>query len=191
LAVLSVRDSQYKATLRRFRLLMIIFLSAAQAIAEIPPDDDAPPSFEVKERAPWKEQGAGLPSYPSESDLIPVEIDVPGSRLEAFLDKSALSVGDDNVVRYVLVLKSTSGADNVLFEGIRCEYKEYRTYALGTHDKRLDPGGGTACTPLTKLGVDRYRYQLYKNYFCDVPSKPFPKHKILEFIKHGQVDDDQ
>jgi hypothetical protein len=91
----------------------------------------------------------------------------------------------------VLVLKSASGAENVLVEGIRCEHKEYRTYAIGTYDKQLDPGAATAWAPLTKLGVDRYRYQLYKNYFCDVPSKPFSKRKILELVKHGKVDYDQ
>lgn len=171
--------------------MLTAFLPVLPVFAEIPPDDDAPPSFEVKEAAPWVEHVHDLPPYPAESDLIPVDLDMPGSRLEAFLDESALRVGDDNVVRYVLVLKSKTGAENVLVEGIRCEHKEFRTYALGTGDRKLDPGAATRWAPLTRLGVNRYRYQLYKNYFCDVPSKPFPRDKILEFVKHGQVDDDQ
>lgn len=190
MAVLSVRDLHKQVTRRCFSLFLPLCLPAAQAVAEIPPDDDMPPSFQVEEGAPWKEPAYALPPYPSDSDLVPVDMDVPGSHLEAFLDESALVVGDDDVVRYVLVLKSKSGAKNVLVEGIRCKQREYRTYALGTHDLQLDPGAATAWAPLTKLGVDRYRYQLYKNYFCDVPSMPFRRHQILEFVKHGQSDDE-
>ena len=153
------RGSQYKAARRCFPLFLIILMPIAQAVAEIPSDYDAPPDFEVEERTPWKEESYYFPDYPAESDLIPVDLDVPGSRLDAFLDKSALSVGEDNVVRYVLVLKSRSGAENVLFEGIRCEQKEYRTYALGTYDKQLDTGPATSWRPLTKLGSNRYRQQ--------------------------------
>jgi len=42
-----------------------------------------------------------------------------------------LSIGDDGVVRYILVVKTAGGATNVTFEGIRCDTREQKYYALG------------------------------------------------------------
>jgi CNP1-like family len=50
-----------------------------------------------------------------------------------FVDPASVSVGTDRIVRYVLVARSPSGAENVTFEGIRCP-GEYRVYAVGRSD---------------------------------------------------------
>jgi hypothetical protein len=84
---LSVRYLHYKAAGRCYHLFLFLFLClfmflpVMQAIAQIPAADDVPPSFEVEERPPWKEHAYDLPPYPSESDLMLVDLDVPGSRL--------------------------------------------------------------------------------------------------------------
>jgi CNP1-like family protein len=50
-----------------------------------------------------------------------------------FVDPDSVSVGEDRIVRYVLVARSPSGSESVTFEGIRCP-GEYRVYAVGRPD---------------------------------------------------------
>lgn len=170
-------------------MLAAVVFSAA-TLAGVPAEDDRAPQFDVIPPDAWRELSVDVPAYPASGNLIPVDLDVPGSSLRAYLDETALSVGDDGVVRYMLVLKSLAGADNVLYEGIRCEHREYRTYAIGSHDKRMVPAEASAWKPLGKLGPDRYRDQLFRNYFCDVPAHPFPRKTILNFIKYGRTGGD-
>lgn len=77
----------------------------------------------------WKE--SGVPQTPPAFDvrrLIP--IDAPsGSSLKFGIDPETISIGEDGVVRYVVVASSPQGATNALFEGIRCSTGEYRVYA--------------------------------------------------------------
>jgi hypothetical protein len=175
---------------QRGTALLVAVVFCTVTLAGVPAEDDRPPEFELVPSEAWRELNADVPAYPASGDLIPVDLDVPGSSLRAYLDETALSVGDDGVVRYVLVLKSGTGAENVLYEGIRCAHREYRTYAIGSHDKRMVPAEASAWKPLGKLGPDRYRDQLFRNYFCDVPAQPFPKRKILNFIKYGRTGGD-
>jgi len=50
-----------------------------------------------------------------------------------FVDPDSVSVGEDRIVRYVLVSRSPSGSESITFEGIRCP-GEYRVYAVGHAD---------------------------------------------------------
>ena len=52
-----------------------------------------------------------------------------GSSLVYGVDPATLRIGDDGIVRYVMVATSRSGARNVLYEGIRCSSGEFKTYA--------------------------------------------------------------
>ena len=52
-----------------------------------------------------------------------------GSSLVYGVDPATLRIGNDGVVRYVMVATSRSGARNVLYEGMRCSSGEFKTYA--------------------------------------------------------------
>ena len=45
------------------------------------------------------------------------------------VDPQTLSVGADGVVRYVMVMRNSSGSVNAVYEGIRCVTDEVKTYA--------------------------------------------------------------
>jgi hypothetical protein len=74
-------------------------------------------------------------------------------------------VGEDGVVRYVLVARSSQGAQSVSFEGIRCSTSEYRIYATGTRD-----GGWTrSANPWREIAlrsVQRWHNALRDEFFC-------------------------
>jgi hypothetical protein len=110
------------------------------------------------------EEAAPAPRYPRAADLVP--IDVPRSgEFRFFVDGSTVSVGRDRVVRYVLVGRSPSGAENVTFEGIRCDSREYRIYAVG-EGRGTWGGAPTPWRTLRGSAVAPVRRALQRSYFC-------------------------
>ncbi len=104
------------------------------------------------------------PRQPRPGDLVP--LDVPGSReFRFFVDASTVSVGRDGTVHYVLVGRSLSGAQNVSFEGLRCDSREYRIYAIGHEGGRWDGAPGP-WRSLRGSAVAPVRRALERNYFC-------------------------
>jgi hypothetical protein len=81
----------------------------------------------------WKEADAPPPAALKLDGLIP--IDQPGSSLRFGVEPGSVSVGRDGIVRYVVVAKSSTGAVNAIYEGIRCSTGEFRVYA------RYNPSG--------------------------------------------------
>jgi hypothetical protein len=80
----------------------------------------------------WKEGPTPEPPAFSVDRLVqfPVNAD---SALVYGIDPQTLSISAvDRVVRYVVVVRSPSGARNVFFEGIRCPTGEMKTYARHT-----------------------------------------------------------
>ncbi|HSV46812.1 MAG TPA: CNP1-like family protein [Ramlibacter sp.] len=82
---------------------------------------------QARSEAEWKEQEAPAPPALRLSGLIP--LDMPSSGLRFGVDPASVTVGDDAVVRYVVVATSGEGAVNALYEGLRCGTAEVRTYA--------------------------------------------------------------
>ncbi|MDO8960147.1 MAG: CNP1-like family protein [Rhodocyclaceae bacterium] len=81
----------------------------------------------------WAEAEVELPAFPQPGNLR--EFYVSGATTHKFaIDATTLSVGKDGVVRYVLVVRTSGGATNTSFEGIRCESGEFRIYATGHQD---------------------------------------------------------
>ena len=82
------------------------------------------------EKKQWREIEAELPAYPKAENLVPFG-GGPASTHRFFVDAPSLSIGADGVVRYTLVIKSSGGAMNVTHEGIRCDERQQKTYAIG------------------------------------------------------------
>jgi CNP1-like family protein len=113
-----------------------------------------------------KQSGERLVAPPplERSRLVEVKLHVSaGTDFRHYVDWGSVSIGQDRIVRYVLVARSASGAENVSFEGIRCQ-GEYRVYAVG------GPGGGWAGQPSEwrpiPRNVNSSQAALAKQYFC-------------------------
>lgn len=141
-------------------------------------------SHESKE-GEWKELESVLPAYPDDRDLIPVPLQ-PADTVKAYLDRKSLSRAADRVGRYTLVLESPSGARNVFFEGIRCETKEYKTYAIGA-DGAFQTMEEPAWRPIPYFERNAFRFTLYKHYVCDdsTSSARTPR-ELIQSLKYGR-----
>ena len=83
-----------------------------------------------------------------------------------FVDVDTLSIGKDGVVRYVLVVRSPGGAENVSFEGIRCETREQKAYAFGQRGGTWSPAREAPWRLIEAREVNRHHVVLYTEAFC-------------------------
>jgi hypothetical protein len=83
----------------------------------------------------WKESEAPPAPALDLQHLVPFDVSV-NSALSYGIDPASISVGRDSIVRYVVVARSSSGATNAMYEGIRCGTGEVKTYARYSSDGR-------------------------------------------------------
>jgi hypothetical protein len=109
---------------------------------------------------PELEQVSRFPAFPHRENLI--EVEVPGAGgFGFFVDRLSLGVGDDGVVRYVLVARSPNGNENVSYEGLRCASGELRRYAVGQPDATWR-ASASPWQPLARP----WHWVLHREFFC-------------------------
>lgn len=88
--------------------------------------------------AAWAQNGPDNPDWVEDKTPPPpafsrdqlVAVDMPSYvSVKVGVDPQTLSVGADGVVRYVMVMRNSSGSVNAVYEGIRCVTDEVKTYA--------------------------------------------------------------
>ncbi len=115
--------------------------------------------------------------------LIPIELGLAAaSDFRYFVDPATVSVGADRIVRYAVVGRSPSGAENVRFEGIRCP-GEYRIYALG----RPDGSWGGQPTEWREVPTDARAAEnaLARRYFCPVKQAILTAQEGVDALRAG------
>lgn len=132
----------------------------------------------------WREGEHVLPPPPSEAALRQFFVSAASSN-RFFLDESSLAVGEDQVIRYVLVIRTAGGAENVSFEGIRCESGERRIYALGRADGEWVPARRSEWERISSDQHNRPHAALAFDYFCDGPSAPRSTDAALRRLRAG------
>lgn len=121
-----------------------------------PDDPDAPQ---------WQEEEVALPAFPREENLHPFYVSEVTTH-KFFIDASTLSTGKDGVVRYVLVVRTSGGATNIGFEGIRCESRELKTYATGRQDGTWAKARKSEWRLIENKPVNRQHAALSRSLFC-------------------------
>ena len=120
---------------------------------------------EFEQDKPWAEVAAQLPAYPKDQNLIPFNVS-SATNNQFFVDAQSISVGNDKVVRYTVVVKAAGGATNVSYEGIRCETAERRLYAYGHPDGSWSRARDATWQGIRLRSLLSYRKALYEDHFC-------------------------
>lgn len=131
----------------------------------------------------WQEQEKPLPAYPEEADLLEIKPDGARGPYQYRLDTKSLSTHPDGIVTYTVVIRAESGAQNVLFEGIRCATKEYKTYGVGAATT-LQPVKETSWRKIVNKDLIRHRIELYTYYACDANQSALQPKRIIERLRH-------
>jgi len=174
-----------------FSVLLALATLTAEARERAFVDEPSSDRTDIGEGEKWRERGVDLPPYPEEGDLVEFQVDDPQQRFRYFIDRRNLSVGDDGVVRYTLVIRSPGGADNVSFEGMRCDAREFKVYAYGGRGQ-LKPLKVPIWERIKFQGTYRYHITLQQLYFCETDRyKPYSIAEIVRLLgeTRRRVDD--
>lgn len=133
----------------------------------------------------WQEKATEPPKTFSIDKLQAFTVS-PGSALTYGIDPDSLTVGEDWVVRYVLVARSASGALNVLYEGIRCQSAEVKTYARWDNNRSAwHSPSNSEWKPMSFGGATRPAMVLAKEGLCNGNAVNGNPRKMLATLKTG------
>ena len=119
----------------------------------------------IPEEKPFKEDSLKLPPYPGDASLL--EFRLRGAtRNRYFIDRDSVSLGEDRVVRYAMVIKTASGSTNVSYEGMRCKTSEYKVYAFGTRDGKWVEARDPKWSAVGST-TGNFHFGLWADYLCD------------------------
>lgn len=166
--------------LRFFRygmLWLLTLMLAACGSANTRPESDLD-----NDTKNWKEIEGLLPAAPQPSDLASFYVS-PASSYRFSIDRKSLSAGADGVVRYTLVSVSDQGARNVSYEGIRCETREKKLYAIGRSDGTWAKSRNAQWEPIGEANANRQHAALIKDVICPEGIAPQEVKPILERLK--------
>ena len=168
---------------RHVRLGVVALLVASlTACADVKPPNAFEQAFE-DESVPWQEIQTQLPAAPQASNLVGFAVS-GGTQYRFAIDATSLAIGTDGVFRYVLVATSPQGVRNVSYEGIRCQSRERKTYAIGRTDGTWVRARNAAWVPVEEVNANRQHAALMKEYFCP---DAYPARDVAEVIGRMRV----
>jgi len=115
---------------------------------------------------PWVELETQVKQLPRDEDLVEVELARLPPSMKLYIDLENIVIGKDDVTRVWLVARSSSGAYNATYEGLRCADRTYKVYAY-YNPKRS--------TPLRVIELpawkdatrsNNYRSELMEDFVC-------------------------
>jgi hypothetical protein len=115
----------------------------------------------------WKDEEVALPEYPDTKKMKELNFARQGARYRFFIDPKTLRIADNDVVHYVLLLRSPSGSENLMYEGIRCQTGDYKTFAYGTRTGKFKALKKPRWKEITETSNNWFRAELKRGYFCN------------------------
>jgi hypothetical protein len=154
-------------------LATISIVSHAQYRTADPADANDPdaPRF-------WEEAEVKIPTAPPSKDLKPFYVSAI-TQLKFALDAPSIVFGKDEVIRYVVVITSSSGAQQVTYEGIRCEKYEWRLYATMQSDGKWSKSPNSRWQVIKNTSYNSYHAALVRDAFCE---NAIPRRSAKEII---------
>lgn len=142
----------------------------------------------IQAQSSYQDENAWIESAVTPPEAFSIEVlqtvDVAtNSALSYGIDPDSLRVGDDGVVRYVMVARSSSGALNVLYQGIRCATGQAKTYARLSDKRVWNISAEATWQALSFSGPTRPAMMLARQGVCDGRTVTGDPRKILSTLK--------
>lgn len=137
---------------RSLAVLALALVGAGVGAQIVPADPD------------WKELDAPPPPPLRTEGLI--SLDVRGTTLRFGVDPASIAIGEDSVVRYVVVARSDSGTVNAMYEGLRCQTGEVKVYAHHQPSAGWVPARSTDWRPINDNRHARYSLLIARQGAC-------------------------
>ena len=125
-----------------------------------------------------------LPALPTTQSLLEFQPSAASSN-RYFVDAQSITVEKDGTVRYTLVVRGGGGAENISYEGMRCETVEYKAYAFGRRDGTWSSARASTWRKIEYKVFNAQYGVLYADYFCpDGKTIRSPRDAVARF-KYG------
>ncbi len=138
--------------------------------------------FEDEAKSPWQEVEMPFPAYPTDASLIPLQVG-PTATARFFIDEKSLSLAADGVLRFTLVARTQGGAENVSYEGIRCQTVERKLYAIGRKPGEWVASRNVEWRQIEEKTTNRVHAALVKDYFCPPGIVPPGLGQIIDSLR--------
>ena len=175
-------------TAARHFVSVVIAAAALAAVRvsaqELPMRDPAADAIDFSEK-PFQEEKVKLPPAPKAEDLIEFDAGPTRRGFEHFVDGATLSLGEDGVIRYTLVITSDAGARNVSYEGMRCKTAERKVYAYGRRDGTWSKARDQEWRSIDQSTGEGPIYILYDDFFCPGRSAVASASEAVAALKAG------
>jgi hypothetical protein len=153
-------------TLRTYALALMLLYCASPLLADNILSDDTE-DYYLPPEEPFKEEKTALPAKIDMEDLQAFQVNANDPRFQFFIERGSLQTGGDRVTRFVVVIRSGSGATNTSYEAFRCGERQFKVYAYGSDDKLFavnEPQWQT----VPKDELSDYRAALYDDLICNL-----------------------
>jgi hypothetical protein len=174
-------------------LLGALTLSLCAWPAETPGRGDKGPVHGVPEaEEEVQELQIGPPRYPRDADLAEFTLRNPSPN-HFYIDTTSISVEKDQIIRFVMVIRTPSKETNVRFSGLRCATREWKDYAFAADDKKWIDNPNANWKRIVELHYNNYQDTLFGDYFClsgVLSTKPVgDAKKLAKLLRHPQQAD--
>lgn len=119
---------------------------------------------------------------PNAANLIPFYVS-QHSVFKFAIDPDSIRLDPDGVTRYVLVITSPSGSQQVNFEGIRCETFQFALYATLNTSAIWQANQRKTWTDIKNNEANRYHGALAQGAFCNNKTQVKNKSLILDSLQ--------
>lgn len=129
----------------------------------------------------FKEGATTMPlNPPKKSTLVPFYVTMTTS-FKFAVDTDSILIGPDGVTRYIVVLTSPNGSQQVQYEGIRCDSYQWRLYGTFDNDKWQENPLGT-WKEIKRNIPNRYQAALASGAFCILNTQEKSLNTILNSL---------
>jgi hypothetical protein len=137
---------------------------------------------EAAEDPVWAEMEVPAPPAFSTAKLVDIDMG-PNVALSFGIDPAAASIGKDGVVRYVVVAQSRGGASTAMYEGIKCDTGQVKTYAR-YNDNKWSLTSNPEWRSLFNNAAYRHALALAKQGACSNTSPPRSIKEMVSDMKN-------
>ena len=164
-------------------------LLAACSSTKQPSKNDGEFQYLLDRKGKWTEDKiTTLPPLPQpNAKLLPFEVS-NNTPLAFAIDPASVSIGNDGVVRYTVVITTPGGGRNVNYEGIRCDTYEWRLYAsLNADHDGWDETVANDWARIENGSLNAYHSALYTDYFCANKMPAGKASTIVNNLRYGRT----
>ena len=156
--------------------LAVLFCSAVLTSAPVLAQPTSPDWQEASVPAPPPIRLTGLANFDVASN----------STMRFGLDPQSLNIGKDGIVRYVVVAVSESGVVNAMYETVRCDTYQVKTFARAS-GPAAEVAWRTVQSPewraIDPRGSQRYAFQLARQGLCQGRAPATNLEQVLRGLK--------